>query len=165
MRKNPDDGENIAYHLQRAFTDGDSNYEAQLLYGRQLFLNGRLEESKTLFRRLSSIRVAPQVLLHPIEGRQFEGKLSRPQGSYAFILRDGPGDSIYVHAQDVAEDIWNALTLGTRVRFRIAFNLRGPQRMCKYRTSRIACSISGRVWLGCRSGERLRSSMLSQPAL
>ena len=127
MRKNPDDGENIAYHLQRAFKDGDSNYEAQLLYGRQLFLNGRLEESKTLFRRLSSIRVAPQVLLHPIEGRQFEGKLSRPQGSYAFILRDGPGDSIYVHAQDVAEDIWNALTLGTRVRFRIAFNLRGPR--------------------------------------
>jgi tetratricopeptide (TPR) repeat protein len=127
IRQTPGDGENIAYHLQRAFTDGDSNHEAQLLYARQLFLNGRLDESKAVFRRLSSIRVAPQLLLHPIEDREFEGKLSRPQGSYAFILRDGPGDSIYVHAQDVSDDIWSVLTLGTRVRFRIAFNLRGPR--------------------------------------
>ena len=126
MRRTPEDGENIAYHLQRAFTDGDSNHEAQLLYGRQLFLNGRLEESKAVFRRLSAVRVAPRVLLFPIEGRHFEGRMSRPQGSYAFITRDGPGDSIYVHAKQVSEDTWNELTLGTRVRFRIAFTLRGP---------------------------------------
>jgi tetratricopeptide (TPR) repeat protein len=128
MRTTPGDGENIAYQLQRAFTDGDSNYEAQLLYGRQLFLNGRLEESRTFFRRLSAVRVAPPIknrLLHPIEGRRFEGRMSRPQGSYAFITRDGPGDSIYVHATSVPEDTWEVLTVGMRVQFSIAFSLRG----------------------------------------
>jgi len=128
MRTAPEDGANIAYHLQRAFTDGDNNYEAQLLFGRQLFLNGHFDESRNLFRRLSMVRVAPQTknsLLHPIEGRSFEGRMSRPQGSYAFITRDGPADSIYVHATNVPEAIWDELTLGTRVRFRIAFTLRG----------------------------------------
>jgi len=48
------------------------------------------------------------------------------KGSYAFITRDGPADSIYVHATNVPETIWEELTLGTRVRFRIAFTLRGP---------------------------------------
>jgi hypothetical protein len=118
MNRAPDDGETIAYHLRRAFTEGDNNYEAQILYGRQLFLNGRLEESKMLFRRLSEVRVPPQIknnLLYVIEGRQFEGRMSRPQGSFAFITRDGPGDSIYVYAKDVPEDTWNDLTLGTRV--------------------------------------------------
>jgi Flp pilus assembly protein TadD len=111
MNRAPDDGETIAYHLRRAFTEGDNNYEVQLLYGRQLFLNGRLEESKMLFRRLSEVRVPPQIknnLLYVIEGRQFDG------------------DSIYVHAKDVPEDTWNDLTLGTRVRFRIGFTFRGP---------------------------------------
>ena len=128
MRTAPEDGETIAYHLQRAFTDGDNNYEAQLLFGRQLFVNGRIEESRALFRRLAGVRVAPQIknrLLHPIEGRRFEGRMSRPQGSFAFIAREGPGDSIYVNATNVPEAIWNELTLGTRVRFRIAFTLRG----------------------------------------
>lgn len=129
MRKTQDyDGESVLYHLQRAFTDGDNNYEAQLLYGRQLFLNGRLDESRKFFRRLSTARVAPQFknkLLHPIENRRFEGRMMRPQGSYAFITRDGPGDSIFVHTRNVPEDTWNLLTMGTRVRFSIAFSLGG----------------------------------------
>ena len=128
MRTTPDDSENIAYHLQRAFTDGDSNYEAQLLYGRQLFLGGRFDESRNVFKRLSAVRVAPEIknrLLHPIQGRRFEGKMSSPQGSYAFITRDGPGDSIYVHAENVPDDTWEVLTMGMRVRFSIAFSMRG----------------------------------------
>jgi cold shock CspA family protein len=128
MKTDPNDGENIAYHLQRSFTEGDNNYEAQLLFGRQLFINGRSDDSRKLFSRLASAKVAPQIknrLLHPIEGKRFEGRMSRPQGSYAFITRDGPADSIYVHSTNVPENVWDDLTLGTRVRFRIAFTLRG----------------------------------------
>jgi predicted Zn-dependent protease len=82
MKRGPEDGETIVYHLRRAFTEGDNNYEAQLLYGRQLFLNGHLEESKIAFRRLSEVRIPPQIknnLLYAIEGRQFEGRMSRPR--------------------------------------------------------------------------------------
>lgn len=128
MKSSAGEGETIAYHLQRGFTDGDNKHEAKLLFGRQLFLNGRIDESRSLFRRLSAVRVAPQIknrLLYPIEGRTFEGRMTRPQGSFAFITRDGPGDLIYVHRANVPEAIWNELTLGTRVRFRIAFALGG----------------------------------------
>ena len=34
-------GDELLYHLQRSFTPGDSNYDAQLLYGRQLFIRHR----------------------------------------------------------------------------------------------------------------------------
>ena len=125
----PEEGEDIAYHLQRAFSEGDNNYEAQLQYGRQLFLNGRLDDSRAVFKKLSAVRVAPEIknrLLLPIDGRRFEGRMSRPQGSYAFVARDGPGDSIYVHSTNVPADIWEILTMGMRVRFSIAFSLRGP---------------------------------------
>jgi tetratricopeptide (TPR) repeat protein len=128
MTTSPEDGEAIAYQLRRAFTEGDNNYEAQLLYGRQLFLNGDFEESRKVFWRLKAVRAAPEIknrLLHPIVGRRFDGRMSRPQGSFAFITRDGPADLIYVHARNVPEDIWEVLTVGTRVRFRIAFTLRG----------------------------------------
>lgn len=124
------DGEDIAYHLQRAFTEGDNNYQAQILYGRQLFLNGRLDDSRAVFKRLSLVKSTPEIknrLLYPIEGKRFEGRMSRPQGSYAFITREGPGDSIYVHAINVPEDTWEVLTVGTRVRFSIAFSLRGAR--------------------------------------
>lgn len=128
MRETPEDGDNVAYHLQRAFTEGDSNYEAQLLYGRQLFLNGKSEASRQVFSRLAMARLAPQVrnrLLYPIEGRRYEGRMSRPQGGYAFITRDGAGDSVYVHVANVPGEVWGLLTFGTRVRFSIAFTLRG----------------------------------------
>jgi tetratricopeptide (TPR) repeat protein len=128
METIPTDGDKIAYHLQRAFTDGDGNYEAQLLYGRQLFLNGRIDDSRAIFRHLSAVRVAPEIknrLLHPIIGRRFEGRMTRPQGSYAFITRDGQGDSIYVHEKNVPDHIWEVLTMGTPVRFSLAFTLRG----------------------------------------
>jgi cold shock CspA family protein/Flp pilus assembly protein TadD len=128
METNPGDGDDIAYHLLRAFTEGDNSYEAQLLYGRQLFLNNRLDDSRALFRRLSAVRVAPETknrLLHPMLDRRFEGRMARPQGSFGFIMRDGPGDSIYVHATNVPADVWEILTIGVRVRFSIAFSLRG----------------------------------------
>ncbi len=128
MGTTPTDSDDIAYHLQRAFTDGDGNYEAQLLYGRQLFLNGHIDDSRAIFRRLSAVRVAPEIknrLLYPIVGRRFEGRMTRPQGSYAFITRDGQGDSIYAHAKNVPDHIWEVLTMGTPVRFSIAFSLRG----------------------------------------
>ena len=101
------DGEDIAYHLQRAFTEGDNNYQAQMLYGRQIFLNGRLDDSRAVFKRLSLVRSAPEIknrLTYPIEGKRFEGRMSRPQGSYGFITRDGPADLIYVHAKNVPEE-------------------------------------------------------------
>ena len=53
-------GEMIAYHLQRAFSPGDTNYDAQLLYGRQLYINGDRDGSKQVFSRLKEARLDPE---------------------------------------------------------------------------------------------------------
>ena len=39
-RHEPQAADQIEYHLQRSFTNGDANYDAQLLYARQLYAKG-----------------------------------------------------------------------------------------------------------------------------
>jgi hypothetical protein len=121
-------GEELAYHLKRAFTDGDLNYHAQLLYARQLFLNGDIEGSKKVFLKLGRVNMAPQVRNHlhyPIEGESFRGKISRLDSNFGFISRDGTGDWIYVHRFNVPAVTWKNLSLGTPVQFSIGFSFRG----------------------------------------
>ena len=121
-------GDLIAYHLQRAFTPGDTNYDAQLLYGRQLFMNGDREGSKAIFRQLSNAKVGSEQrdkLLYPLE-QAFRGQVERVEASYCFIARDGLNDCIYAHRNNIKENVWKVLIVGKRVSFRIAFSLRSP---------------------------------------
>lgn len=120
-------GEEIVYHLERSFTVGDSNYDAQIRYGRQLFVNGDVVGSKKLFERLKNISVPAEVrkrLLYPLP-EQFQGKIVKIESSYVFIVRDGVADWIYCHISNVGDDVWNQLTLGARVLFRLSFGVRG----------------------------------------
>lgn len=119
----------IAYLLQRAFTPGDANHEAQLLYGRQLFLLNRLEDSRAIFKSLSLARVAPQIrnrVRHPIEGKMFEGRIVKREYGWGFIARDGAEDWIYLHSSHLSELSWDKINVGDRVRFQIGFTLSGP---------------------------------------
>jgi tetratricopeptide (TPR) repeat protein len=118
----------LLYHLQRSFSEGDSNYDAQVLYGRQLFLKGDFENYRSVFKRLSQARIGPQhrsKLLYEIENQSFQGKVSKLETSYCFIARDGSGDWVYSRSGDVDEHVWENLVVGTRVEFRIGFNIRG----------------------------------------
>ena len=47
----------IEYHLRLAFTEGDANTEAQFWYARQLYINGKLAESRDRFRQLKEVRL------------------------------------------------------------------------------------------------------------
>lgn len=118
----------LTYHLRRSFTDGDSNYDAQLLYGRQLFINGETDNWKNIFRRLSDARVSPEVrsqLLHPLEPT-YKGSVVRLEATYCFISRDGLNDWIYAHRSNINDSAWRSIAAGARVTFRIAFTMRGP---------------------------------------
>jgi tetratricopeptide (TPR) repeat protein len=120
-------GEEIAYHLERSFTAGDSNYDAQIRYGRQLFLNDDLIASKKSFDQLKNIRAPAEVrnrLLYPLPDL-FQGKIVKIESSYVFIARDGLADWIYCHISNVDDTAWNQLTFGTRVSFKISFGIRG----------------------------------------
>jgi cold shock CspA family protein len=128
MLGNADSPETLLYHLQRAFRDGDSNYDAQVLYGRQLFLMKDHEGSRKVFAKLSDARLGPaqrNKLLYPIESQLFQGQVSKREAGYCFISRDGAGDWIYAHASNMDENTWQKLSLGSRVEFKIAFSIRG----------------------------------------
>jgi tetratricopeptide (TPR) repeat protein len=121
------DANEITYHLQRSFTPGDRNYQAQLLYGRQLFINGNRTASKEIFNRLREAKIGAEYrdnLQLPLQ-ETFRGSIARIEATFCFISRDGINDRIYAHRNNVDRDAWNRLTFGSRVTFRIAFALRG----------------------------------------
>lgn len=121
-------GGELAYHLQRSFSPGDSNYDAQIRYGRQLFVNGDLEGCRSVFGQLQKARVAPEIrdrLLYRLY-QTFRGYITRMEATYCFIARDGRGDWIYGHRNDTTPEVWRDLEFQSRVVFRIAFSLRDP---------------------------------------
>ena len=100
--------DSLLYHLQRSFSDGDSNYDAQVLYGRQLYLKNDFENSRIVFKRLSQARISMQYrsrMLYPIEGQKFEGKVLKREASYCFIIRDGLADWVYAHVSGIEESV------------------------------------------------------------
>jgi hypothetical protein len=116
----------ILYHLQRSFTTGDSNYEAQLLYGRQLYLMGKIEESKAVFKVLKTVPASSATkfkLAFPLSD-QYRGEIARMETTYCFIVRDGIGDWVYAYRQNVGA-AWAGLGPKSRVQFRIAFSFGG----------------------------------------
>ena len=118
----------LLYHLHRAYSPGDGNYDAQLLHARQLFICGDFAQSKKIFAGLSRAHVRNELRLKlrcPLAER-FTGEVSRQETNYCFIIRDGPGDSIYAHLTQAHKDVRDRRMLGLRVQFRIGFNFRGP---------------------------------------
>ena len=118
----------VEYHLQRSFTSGDANYDAQLLYARQLFIKGDIDGSQERFRTLKVAKVSPDVRNHmryPLDG-WFSGRVVQLEATYCFVIRDGIGDWVFTHRSEVDVALWKTLVVGSRVRFHIAFTMRGP---------------------------------------
>jgi len=127
MENGETNGEILAYHLLRAFTPGDTSYDAQLLYARQLFLNGDRDGAKIVFVSLRDAKLAPIIkrrLLYPLP-TTFQGTITRIEGTYLYINRDGINDSIYAHRDNVADAVWARLTVSMRCRYEIAFSFYG----------------------------------------
>lgn len=122
-------GDELLYHFQRSFTQGDSNYDAQLLYGRELFVTGDIGASRIVFEGLSKVRVSPNLrhkLHYKIVGKRFSGKIWRVETNYALIIRDGVGDIIFLHSSNVPMSVWKEIVAGDPITFEIAFTFRGP---------------------------------------
>jgi len=127
MRHEPEAADQTEYHLQRSFTNGDANYDAQLLYARQLYAKGDVDGAKARFRSLSAAKVGPEIrdrMRYPLGG-WFSGRVVRMEATYCFVARDGIGDWVFVHRNAVDAAAWTTLRLGSRVRFQIAFTMKG----------------------------------------
>jgi tetratricopeptide (TPR) repeat protein len=117
----------IEYHLQRSFISGDSNHEAQLLYGRQLYILGRHEDAKKVFQQLQRARVPFDVRMAPAYPLQssMSGRVRRAEATYWLVEREGLGDWVLAHKRNIASATAQKMGIGARVSFKIAFNFAG----------------------------------------
>ena len=122
----------IEYHLRRAFTEGDSNVEAQFWYARQLYLNGSVGEAAARFRQLRDVSIDPgtkrAVRGHIADERgmiRYTGRVDRLEYDYAFIIRDGESDRVYLSKATCDSNLWRMLGRYVRVSFSIGFNFWG----------------------------------------
>jgi hypothetical protein len=86
-----------------------------------------MNEAKSIFRTLKAAPTSPRVrfeLHHPLKD-EFHGEVARLEATYCFVARDGIGDLIYGHCDNLGE-AWGSLSPKSRVIFRIAFTFAGP---------------------------------------
>ncbi len=125
----PDEHGEILYHLERSFQPGDRNYEARILYARQLYIAARLDASRAVLRELQAANIPPGLrnkARFPLP-ETYRGKVVRVEASYCFVQRDGIADQIYAHKSDFADDLWTTVTKGARLAFRIGFTAQGAR--------------------------------------
>jgi cold shock CspA family protein len=105
-----------------------ANFDAQLLYGRQLFIDGDRAGWRKLFEQLRHARVhsdSRRKMLYPLP-QESRSVVDQIEIVYCWLLRDGPADRIYAHKNAFHETLFADLRVGKRVRFKIAFNMNGP---------------------------------------
>lgn len=122
--------EEIVHFLRRSFTKGDSRYNAQFWYGRALYLNNQIPESKEIFSGIENARLDPSIkkaargiIKDKNEPVVFEGEIFKLFFNYGFIKRNKYGDTIFFNTHEFDE---GNLTNGQPVSFNIAFNFKGP---------------------------------------
>ena len=127
-----DNGPEIEYQLRRAFTDGDSNFEAQFWYARQLYINEKIIEANDRFLRLKGTTLS-LAIKRKIRGTisstgtetVFSGRVDQLRPDHGFVVRDGISDRIFIHVKNTRQVIWEQLEVDLRLYFKIAFNFWG----------------------------------------
>jgi tetratricopeptide (TPR) repeat protein len=125
----------LIHHLRRAFTQGDQNFEAQFWFARYAFEardTKDREESRKLFRRLRDIpmahedrhRIRDQIIVND-RPTYFQGSVAKIEAVHGFIERDGIGDWLFFHRNNMDEEFWDTLRPRMRVAFNIGFSYAG----------------------------------------
>jgi len=118
----------VAYFLRRSFTRGDHNYDAQLRYARTLFLDGDYDSARKQFQDLSANKGAPYFSgqrLYEAPG-EFLGIITRLRQSHVFVTESKSKQIIFIPRHGIKATDWRQLTEGVKVKFKLAFNFRGP---------------------------------------
>ena len=119
--------------LRRSFSDGDSQFEAQFWYARELYLRGDIQEGNALFQSLREARIEAAAR-NKIRGvvkddngeiKRFRGIVSKKDESYAFVSVDDFPVAIFCHSAQVSEDVWSDLHQGAVVEVEVGFSMRG----------------------------------------
>lgn len=122
----------ILSYLRRSFSDGDTHYEARILYGRSNLLYGDLKRGKAEFEALRSVyienRDKPNYLVElPNNGpKRYEGAVVNKGAGYAFVSSPELKFNVFFKASSIMNGAWSSIDRGVIVKFSLAFNYRGP---------------------------------------
>lgn len=130
---NKEDKSKVLGLLKRSFSEGDSQFEAQFWYARELYLRGEMEESNALFRSLmeANIDVSARSKVRGMvrgddgEVRRFRGTVSKKEESYCFVSVDGFPVDVFCYGAQASEDVWSELHRGAIVEVEVGFSMRG----------------------------------------
>ena len=120
-------------HLRRSFTEGDSYYEGQFWYARELFIQGHYDEAKRLFSALGNrspgrFRTRAGA---PVESGGnmvlYEGQMRRKEEGYGFIRLVHVTEDVFASRSESKTTDWDALYAGVSVEAGLAFNRRGAR--------------------------------------
>lgn len=129
----PKEGSLAEYYWRRAFTEGDSSYNSQFWYARQLYMNGNKSDSMKMFETLKSARIAPdskRQIRGPILGedgapKRIRGKVEKKEADYALLSQELDAEWVFLHRSQVGGRAWNELIKGMPVTFCVGFTYRG----------------------------------------
>lgn len=124
----------IIDHLRRSFTPGDSNFEGQFWYARELFLANKLPSSESMFENLNQrapgrFRNDASAEVYDRNGQlaAFQGTLVRKEEGYGFVRPLDFATDMFASRAESARHEWGQLGQGGRVLFALAFNRKGPR--------------------------------------
>jgi hypothetical protein len=124
----------ILSSLRRSFSDGDSHYEARLLYARCSLLYGDLERGHTEFRLLRDVfienkdKVSFRVKNLDGVSRRYSGNVVTKQAAFGFLRSSELRFNVHFNKSKsgLKAGIWEAVTKGAVFDFTLAFTYRGP---------------------------------------
>lgn len=125
--------ERTLHHLSKSFTKGDSNFEAQFWYARELFLQGNYDKAKEMFSALHEkspgrFKTRATACVNqdgtPI---RYKCHIERYEEGYAFLKLNHFPENIFASRTDSEISEWNKLDRGVHAQCSVSFTRRGPR--------------------------------------
>ncbi|MBC3807877.1 MULTISPECIES: SIR2 family protein [Undibacterium] len=124
--------DSILSHLRRSFSDGDSHYEARLIYARCNLLYGDVSKGKDEFQSLRQTylqnkdRVGYEVRLPDGALRRYLGTVQSKQAGYGFIYSSELRFHIFFTPKSLSKTDWSVVASGAIIEFSLGFSYKGP---------------------------------------
>ena len=124
---------NVLQYLRRSFADGDTRFDAQYWYARELFISRRWKDSDAVFSALARAPVTPS-LRNRLRGfipdqkdrvKVFRAVVTKKEEAYLFARVEGFSRDVFCHSSQVPEDRWSDIGVGTILDLEIGFSMRG----------------------------------------
>ena len=134
LRKAGASSTTIIDHLRKSFTPGDSNFEGQFWYARELFLANRLPDSLSIFETLNErapgrFRNDASAEVSDQHGNliTYQGAMARKEEGYGFVRPLDFATDLFASRAESARHEWSKVAKGGLVSFFLAFNRRGAR--------------------------------------